>query len=84
MTLKPAGGSEDPLPPAAVEETVERLLRRAAEETGVEDYEYNVFGFLESFAVAAQPKFIERLLSEPEVGSAMPNRPGSDPSGEEG
>lgn len=58
------------------------MLRRTAEETGIEDYEFNVFGFLESFAVAAAPRFVERLLDQPEVGSATANRPDQPPGGE--
>jgi hypothetical protein len=76
LTLRPDQESGEPAEPSAVEETVERVLRRVAEETGTTDYDFNVFGFLESFAVAAEPKFIERLLSQPEVESATPNRPG--------
>jgi hypothetical protein len=75
LTLRPDEESGEPAEPSAVEETVERMLRRVAEDTGTTDYDFNVFGFLESFAVTAEPKFIVRLLSQPEVESATPNRP---------
>jgi hypothetical protein len=75
LTLKPGQGSADPAPPVEVEQKVEQVLRRVAEETGIEGYEFNVFGFLESFAVAAEPKFLERLLSQPEIEAATANRP---------
>lgn len=79
LTLRPDEGSGEPAEPAAVEETVERVLRRVAEETGTTDYDFNVFGFLESFAVVAEPRFIERLLGQPEVESATANRPDPEP-----
>ena len=78
LTLRPDEAGE-PAEPSAVEETVERVLRRVAEETGTTDYDFNVFGFLESFAVAAEPRFIERLLGQPEVESATANRPEPEP-----
>lgn len=79
LTLKPNEDSTEPAPPKVVEETVERVLRRVAEETGTADYDFNVFGFLESFAIAAEPKFIERLLSQPEVESATASRQDPEP-----
>ena len=80
VVLRPVAGRSEPPSPEAVERTVEELLRRVAAESGVADYEFNVFGFLDSFALAAERRFIERLLVQPEVASASANRP-SDPSG---
>jgi hypothetical protein len=76
LTLRPEEKSAEPPQPAEVEGRVERVLDRVAEETGIANYESNVFGFLGSFAVAAAPKFLERLIAQPEVESATANRPG--------
>src|SRR5688500_10850374 len=70
LTLRPDEAAGEPAEPSAVEEAVERVLQRVAEETGTTDYAFNVFGFLESFAVVAEPRVIERLLGQPEVESA--------------
>ena len=52
----------------------EDLLARVKDQTGAEPQDYNVFRNLGSFVVAAPPAFIERLLEQPEVESAMANR----------
>lgn len=79
LVLRPGQGSGDTTAePEQVEQLVAGVLGRIAAETGSEDYEFNVFGFLESFAVAAEPSFLERLLSQPEIESATTNRPASE------
>jgi len=75
VMLRPAAGAGEPPPPDAVERAVEDLLRRVDEACGGAEYEFNVFGFLDSFAIAAERRFIDRLLEQPEIASATANRP---------
>ena len=58
----------------AVAGLTEDLLARVKEQTGAEAHDYNVFRNLGSFAVVAPARFIEGLLDQPEVESAMANR----------
>lgn len=67
-------GASASVEPDEVRERVSRLLREVAEETDGADYEFNVFGYLGSFAIAAFPALIEDLLQRPEVESARSNR----------
>jgi hypothetical protein len=58
----------------AVTGLTEDLLARVKEQTGAEARDYNVFRNLGSFVVVAPARFIEGLLEQPEVESAMANR----------
>jgi hypothetical protein len=58
----------------AVTGLTEDLLARVKEQTGAEAHDYNVFRNLGSFAVVAPPRFIEGLIEQPEVESAIANR----------
>ena len=75
VVLRPGAGAAEPPPPDAVERAVEDLLGRVDEACGGAEYEFNVFGFLDSFAIAAERRFILRLLEQPEIASATANRP---------
>jgi hypothetical protein len=60
--------------PEQVEETVRRIIERVEEQTGKHVDDLNVFRYLNSFVVAADPVLIESLLKEPEIASAVSNR----------
>jgi len=83
LTLRAGGGSSDTPSAEAVVKRAEALVRQAAADAEIEpdDYELNVFGQLEAFAIAAPRRLVERLLADPEVASAMPNRPSPPGSG---
>jgi hypothetical protein len=59
---------------AAVTGLTEDLLARVKEQTGAEAHDYNVFRNLGSFAVVAPARFIQALIEQPEVESAIANR----------
>lgn len=83
LTLRAGEGSSDPPSAEAVGQLAEALVHRAAADAEIEpdEYELNVFGNLEAFAIAAPRRLVERLLEEPEVATAMPNRPSPPGSG---
>jgi hypothetical protein len=58
----------------AVTALTEDLLARVKEQTGAEAHDYNVFRNLGSFAVVAPARFIQALIEQPEVESAIANR----------
>jgi hypothetical protein len=70
---------EDPAQPAASPERTEaiarQLVERVGKETGAAAERVNVFRNLGTFAVAASPEFVKTLYRQPEVASAMANRP---------
>jgi hypothetical protein len=57
-----------------IEEIVRKLLARVAERVGIKETRCNIFRFLGSFAIAAEPRFITELLKQPEVSAAVANR----------
>ena len=58
----------------AVTSLTQDLLARVKEQTGAEAHDYNVFRNLGSFAVVAPARFIQGLIEQPEVESAIANR----------
>src|ERR687890_762856 len=58
----------------AVTRLTEDLLARVKVQTGAEAHDYNVFRNLGSFAVVAPARFIQGLIEQPEVESAIANR----------
>jgi hypothetical protein len=78
FVLRPPGSSQKFLTPDQTLTMVENLLHRLQQETGESPRDYNVFKNLGSFVVAASPAFINKLLEQDEIASAMANRqPGS-------
>lgn len=61
--------------PRAVEEVTNEVLDRVARNVGTPASEVNVFRNIGAFAISARPAFIRALLAEPEIASAMANRP---------
>jgi hypothetical protein len=57
-----------------VEAAVNRLIDRVEARTGKRVQNLNVFRYLNSFIVAAEPSVIKFLLKQPEVASAVANR----------
>ena len=78
FALRPPDPSQKFLTPDQTLTMVENLLKRLQQETGEFPRDYNVFKNLGSFIVAASPTFINKLLEQEEIASAMANRqPGS-------
>jgi hypothetical protein len=68
--------------PKRTEGVARRILDRVARSAGSGAFEVSVFANLGAFAVSAPPKFVRALLKEPEISSAVSNRPvGRVPSG---
>jgi hypothetical protein len=69
-------GDDGPVPgPEEVEKVTRQVIDRAQEATGAGVEDVNVFRYLASFVVRAKPGLIRSLLDQPEIGSAVPNRP---------
>jgi hypothetical protein len=70
--------SADPQEPAATPEEIEPLVKRlhdrASVATGHTADQVNVFRNMGSIAIAAKGKFLQALIEQPEVASAMANR----------
>ncbi|MFZ4664549.1 MAG: hypothetical protein ACOYNY_46580, partial [Caldilineaceae bacterium] len=64
--------------PQRVEETVNELLSRAMEETGLQPDDMNVFRNLGAFVIVAPASFINALLKAPEITRATANRQSDD------
>jgi hypothetical protein len=62
-------------PPRLTETTVKRVLDRVGKKIGRPPERHNVFPNLGSFVVEASPPFLRELLAQPEIQSAIPNRP---------
>lgn len=74
FTLK-AENPNEPVPsPERTEEMANVLLKRVAEQAGVDPDKVNIFKYMGSFVVSAKPNFIKAVLKEPEVASAMANK----------
>jgi hypothetical protein len=63
--------------PEQTERVVKSLIERLEAETGESPEEYNIFKNLGSFAVAASPRFMRRVLDQSEIASGLANREGS-------
>ena len=61
--------------PKRVEDFARTILDRVAQTAGIGAIEVSVFANLGAFAVSAPPKFVRALLKEPEISSAVANRP---------
>jgi len=61
--------------PGRIEDLARKILDRVAHTAGVGALEVSVFANLGAFAVSAPPKFVRALLKEPEISSAVANRP---------
>jgi len=61
--------------PERIEELARKILDRAAQAAGIGAVEVSVFANLGAFAVSAPPRFVRALLKEPEISSAVANRP---------
>ena len=70
--------SADPQEPAAtpdeMDALVARLLEKARTASGHTADQVNVFRNMGSIAIAAKGKFLQALIEQPEVASAMANR----------
>ena len=71
FTLKSAAG--EPLSAKATKAMVQKVLSRIKSKTKSKPADVNVFANLQSFAVSAPPAFVEQLLHQPEIDSAMAN-----------
>jgi hypothetical protein len=60
--------------PEQTESVVKSLIERLEVETGESPSDYNIFKNLGSFAVAASPRFMRRMLDQSEIESALANR----------
>lgn len=59
--------------PEQTESVVKSLLARLKVETGESPEDYNIFTNLGSFAVAASPQFVRRILDQSEVSAGLAN-----------
>lgn len=59
--------------PADVEQLVSAMLTRVEHDIGEQPHDVNVFRNLRSFVVQAPPRFLRRLVEQPEVRSATAN-----------
>jgi hypothetical protein len=60
-------------PPEQVQETVRKVLSRVAQRVGKKEKTSNVFRFLGSFVVEADAPFLQELLHQPEISTAVAN-----------
>lgn len=61
------------LDPTTVEKTTHQVLKRVEEEVGSKPTVVNVFENLGSFAVSAEAPFIQRIIDDPEIATAVAN-----------
>jgi len=74
VTLNPDDPSQLTPSPERTEELTRTLVERVSSRSGTQPRAVNVFRFLGSFSIAADPKFLSDLLNEPEVKAAVSNR----------
>lgn len=75
--LRPGHGAVAP-EPAETERLTKELVTRAERRSGCHDHDVNVFRNMGSFVVSAPKLFVEHLIGQPEIASAVANRqPGS-------
>jgi hypothetical protein len=60
--------------PEQTESVVKKLIKRLEVETGESPEDYNIFKNLGTFAVAASPRFVRRIMDQSEIASALANR----------
>ena len=61
------------LDPSVVEETTRKVLKRAEKSAGSKPKGVNVFKNLGSFAVSADASFIQEVIDDPDIASAVAN-----------
>jgi hypothetical protein len=71
--LRPQGGGAA-LTPEQTERLSRQLLERTERSVGSGARAVNVFQYLGSFLVVAEPAFLLELLAQPEIRAAMANR----------
>jgi hypothetical protein len=81
IALRPYGQDARVLTPEQTERLSRQLLERTQRRVGVGARAVNVFEYLGSFLVVAEPAFLRELLAQPEVRSAVANRQPDDPAG---
>jgi hypothetical protein len=81
IALRPHGKDAAVLTPEQTERLTRQLLERIERSTGVGARAVNVFQYLGSFLVVAEPAFLVELLAQPEIRSAVANRQPDDPRG---
>jgi hypothetical protein len=77
--LRPRGEGVAILTSEQTERLARQLLERIERSTGIGPRAVNVFQHLGSFLVVAEPAFLDELLAQPEVRSAVANRQPGDP-----
>lgn len=74
VVLRPEKPSEVTASPERVEKITHDVLERVEQTQGTHPQRVNVFRNLGSFVVSAPKGFVQELLRQPEVASAMANR----------
>jgi hypothetical protein len=74
ITLR-SGPDGRPLTPEATEESVQAVIKRAQSRTARDVTRVKVFKNLQSFAVEAEPEFVQCLIDDESVDSASLNEP---------
>jgi hypothetical protein len=69
-----------PPSPEQVEALSRKVIDHAAAAVGIGEVECNVFRNLGAFAVSGPPRLIRALLAEPEIATAVANRPADSPT----
>jgi hypothetical protein len=73
--LQPETAGEIVPRPERTEEIVRSVLARVTRKLRVEPADFNVFPNLGSFVISASGEYLRELLDQPEVKSALANRP---------
>jgi hypothetical protein len=74
VTLKPESWLDEANPGASTADQVaQRVIERVKAKCGAGPERVKVFSNIGSFAIAAEPRFIDQLAGEPEVLRADPN-----------
>jgi hypothetical protein len=73
--LQPEAAGEIVPRPERTEAIVRSLLARVTKKLGLDPADFNVFPNLGSFVISASQEYLRELLDQPEVGSALANRP---------
>ena len=74
VRFRAPGGKQVP-DPETVQEIARTLLSRVEQRTREAPVAYNVFANLQSMVVQASRTFLVELLAQPEIASALANRP---------
>jgi hypothetical protein len=78
--LKPETASKASSSPEYTQQTTSKVFNRVTRKLGVHPHRSKVFSTLGSFALRADPPFVEELLKQPEIQAAIPNRLSQDGS----